>query len=194
MEFERVVRGRRMVRDFDARPIPPEDLRRIVRNALRGPSAGNSQGYAFLVLAEPADTARYWEAQLPLEKRSDFPWPGLLNAPVLIVALSDEQRYRARYAETDKRQTNPKLFETPYWLIDTAFASMLMLLTATDAGLGALFFAVADVPAFRSAFGVPEVLRPIGAIALGYPRPGRASASLSRGRRTETDVVRYGCW
>jgi nitroreductase len=194
MDFERAVRNRRMVRDFDTRPIPPGDLRRIIRNALRGPSAGNSQGFAFLVLEGPTDTRRYWDVQLPEGNRRDFPWPGLLSAPVLIVALADEQRYRERYAEPDKRRSNPTLFETPYWFIDTAFAAMLMLLTATDAGLGALFFAVADIPAFRAEFGVPDELAPIGAIAVGYPRAGRQSASLRRGRRTETDVVHYGCW
>jgi nitroreductase len=194
MDFERVVRRRRMARDFESRPIPPEDLDRIVRNGLRGPSAGNSQGYAFLLLEGTTETGRYWDAQLPQSKRSGFAWPGLLKAPVLIVALADEQRYRERYSEPDKRGANPELFETPYWLIDTAFAAMLMLLTATDSGLGALFFSVADIPAFRSSFGVPASLYPIGAIALGYQRPGRGSSSLRRGRRPEADLVHRGCW
>ena len=74
------------------------------------------------------------------------------------------------------------LDETPYWLVDTAFASLLILLTAADSGLGALFFSVADVQALRREFGVPEQIQPIGAIAIGYPLSDRPSSSLARGR------------
>jgi hypothetical protein len=33
-----------------------------------------------------------------------------------------------------------------YWQIDTGFAALLVLLTAVDAGLGALFFGITDAP------------------------------------------------
>ena len=54
MDFQDVVRKRRMVRSFERRPLPPEVVERILRNAQRAPSAGFSQGWAFLVL-EGAD-------------------------------------------------------------------------------------------------------------------------------------------
>jgi nitroreductase len=196
MEFQEAVRRRRMVRNFDGRPIPPEILDRILANAQRAPSAGFSQGGAFLVLEGPEETGRYWDAVLPRVKRRRFPWPGLLRAPVLVIALSHEQAYRDRYAEPDKRQDAAQAgaWPTPYWHIDTGFAVLLMLLTAVDAGLGALFFAVADIPAFRATFGVPDEYHPIGAIALGYPLPDRRSSSLSRGRRSPGSVIHRGRW
>lgn len=196
MEFQQVVRKRRMVRAFDARPIPPDLLQRILENAQRGPSAGHTQGYAFLVLEGAEETQRYWNAVLPAARRELFPWPGLLRAPVLIVPLADEHAYLERYAEADKQRPpgDERGWPTPYWHIDTGFAALLMLLTATDSGLGALFFSVADIAAFRSAFGVPERLHPIGAIALGYPLPGRRSSSLRRGRRPEAEVIHRGRW
>lgn len=194
MEFQQLVRRRRMVRNFDPRPIPPAALERILANARCAPSAGFSQGWSFLVLEGVEDTERYWSAVLPPERRRRFPWPGLLHAPVLIVALSDPQAYIERYAEPDKRTSAPRPWPTPYWHIDTAFAALLMLLTATDAGLGALFFEVADIPAFRAAFGVPKTLHPIGAIAVGYPAPDRPSSSLRRGRRPAAAVVHRGRW
>jgi nitroreductase len=46
MEFQEVVRRRRMVRTFTAEPVPQAALDRILGNALRGPSAGFSQGQA----------------------------------------------------------------------------------------------------------------------------------------------------
>jgi nitroreductase len=195
MEFQRLVRARRMVRNFDRRPIPSAIVERILDNARRAPSAGFSQGWSFLVLEGEIETGRYWDAVLPAAKRSHFPWPGLLDAPVLIVALSDKQAYVDRYALPDKRRSAAasKGWPAPYWHIDTAFASLLILLTAADAGLGALFFSVVDISAFRSTFSVPRTYDPIGTIALGYALPDRPSSSLSRGRRL-AGVVHRGRW
>ena len=50
MEFQDVVRRRHMVRSYQDRPLPPGVLDRILANATRAPSAGNTQGWAFLVL------------------------------------------------------------------------------------------------------------------------------------------------
>ena len=49
-----------MVRRYADRPVAPEALDRLLANATRGPSAGFSQGYAFLVLDTPEDVARFW--------------------------------------------------------------------------------------------------------------------------------------
>jgi nitroreductase len=69
-----------------------------------------------------------------------------------------------------------------------------MLLSAEDVGLGALFFAVADIASFRQTFAVPETFHPIGALALGYALPDRRSSSLGRGKRPSSSVVHRGRW
>jgi nitroreductase len=71
---------------------------------------------------------------------------------------------------------------------------MLMLLTAVDAGLGALFFGIMDPAGFRAAFGVPDAFTPIGAIAIGWPLPDEPSTSLRRGRRSADEVIHRGRW
>jgi len=56
MEFSEVVRKRRMVRQYDPeRPVPPEVIKAALRNAIRAPSAGFSQGWDFVVLTEPEE-------------------------------------------------------------------------------------------------------------------------------------------
>jgi hypothetical protein len=52
-----------------------------------------------------------------------------------------------------------------YWDIGTGFASLLMLLTTVDAGLGTCFFGlpVKRIDAYRVAFGVPTRFTSIGA-------------------------------
>lgn len=55
MDFQEVVRRRRSVRRYDlSRPVPPEVTDRILRNALKAPSAGFSQGW----IGYPAEPAR----------------------------------------------------------------------------------------------------------------------------------------
>jgi nitroreductase len=198
MDFQEVVRTRKMVRSFEATPIPPQALSRIVRNAQRAPSAGFSQGWAFLVLQAPAETARYWDTVGPQDPAT-FKWQDLYNAPTLIVCLSNKAAYLDRYAEADKGWTDRSEahWPAPYWDIDTGMAAVLILLTAVDCGLGALFFGIPPEKhaAFRSAFGVPEGLSPIGAVAIGYAKPhDPPSPSLKRGHRPAEEVVHYGRW
>jgi nitroreductase len=198
VDFQDVVRKRRMVRSFEPRPLPSEVVERILANAQRAPSAGFSQGWAFLVLEGPEQTRTYWDAIGPADADA-FRWQELFNAPLLIVCLSHKAAYLDRYAEADKGWTDrsESHWPAPYWDIDTGMAALLMLLTAVDAGLGALFFGIpaAKVAAFRQAFGVPEALSPIGTVAVGYARPtDPSSPSLKRGHRSPEDVIHRGHW
>lgn len=195
MEFSDVVQRRRMVRNFSDGPIPGDVLDRILRNAQRAPSAGYTQGWDLLVLQGADETRRFWDATFP-DNRETFRWQGLFDAPVIIVPLSSMDAYLDRYAEPDKgwSDRDPDRWPVPYWDIDTGFASLLILLTAVDEGLGALFFGVFQPEGFRAAFGIPPTHHPVGAIALGYPLPDEASPSLRRGRRRLEEVVHRGKW
>jgi nitroreductase len=47
VEFQDVIRKRRMIRTYDlSRPVPRAAIERLVDNAVRAPSAGFSQGWA----------------------------------------------------------------------------------------------------------------------------------------------------
>lgn len=198
MEFQDVVRRRRMVRSFEDRPIDADVVDRILANAQRAPSAGFSQGWAFLVLEGRDETERFWSATFEGGDRAAFRWQGLFNAPLIVVPLSHKQAYLDRYAAPDKgwADRSEARWPVPYWDIDTGFAALLMLLTAVDAGLGALFFGIFPerMAPFRAAFGVPESLTPIGALAIGHPAPDEPSPSLARGHRPATEVVHRGRW
>lgn len=198
MEFQDVVRRRRMVRNYTDDPLPDGALDRMLANAVRAPSAGFSQGWAFLVLEGPDETARFWSAVFPRDERDGFAYPGLFRAPAIIVALSSKVAYLDRYAEADKGWTDrdESRWPVPYWDIDTGMAALLILQTAVDLGLGALFFGVfpSRLAAFRAAFDVPATYTPIGAITVGHPAPDTPSPSLRRGRRPPAEVVHRGSW
>ena len=199
MEFREVVRRRRMVRNYDPdRPVPAETVRRLLEHAIRAPSAGFAQGWAFLVLTEPADRELFWAATTPQPGRRTAWLAGMRRAPVIVVPMSNRSAYLDRYAEPDKgwRDRDEGRWSAPYWHIDTGFAALLILLTAVDEGLGACFFGVPPTRTeeFRAAFGVPAEYTPIGAITIGYPAPDVPSPSLRRGRRPLDRVVHAGRW
>jgi nitroreductase len=120
-----------------------EVIDRIVGNGLRAPSAGFAQGWGFLVLDNPADVARFRDAVRPEDRPEDW-FAANVDAPLLIIPHSNKDVYLDRYAPPDKGNTDRSdaWWPAPYWDIDTGFASLLMLLTAVDAGLGACFCGV----------------------------------------------------
>ena len=182
-----------MVRKFTSDPVSAESVDRILRNATRGPSAGFSQGQAFLVL-EGAELEAFWAVGAAWVHES------ARTAPLVIVPLSSKRVYLDRYAEDDKGWTDrdESHWPVPYWHIDTGMAALLILQTVVDEGLGAVFFGFAPelVTEFRERFGVPEDHEPIGAIAIGHsdePKPTFTSA-ITRRRRSLDDVVHRGRW
>lgn len=182
-----------MVRSYTRDPVPPDAVDRMLEHAVRAPSAGFSQGWAFLVLDRPEDVERFWAATSPTPD-TDSRWlRGMRTAPVVVVPLAVKEAYLDRYAEPDKGRSerDETRWPVPYWDVDTGMASLLILLTAVDEGLGACFFGIPGerVKAFRESFDVPDTHRPVGAITLGYPAPGGSGGSPTRRRRRELDQV-----
>ncbi|SDL31039.1 Nitroreductase [Lentzea albidocapillata subsp. violacea] len=195
MEFQDVVRRRRMVRRFTDEPVSEESLQRIMRNAVRGPSAGFSQGQGFLVLRG--------EQLRRLTEMFEW-WSGedAKTAPVVVIPFSAKEVYLERYAEADKDWTglaDEDRWPVPYWDIDTGMAALLILQTAVDEGLGAVFFGTDKEtwPELRAAFGVPDRYVPIGMIAIGHSAEESVSegaSPLRRKRKLFDEVVHWGQW
>jgi nitroreductase len=205
VEFNEVIKRRRMVHAFTGEPLAPGTADRLLRAANRAPSAGFSQGYSFLVLEGKEEAAPFW--QLVYEQtasegttKDDSPEQvdALSTAPLVIVPLASKEVYLDRYARPDKGWTDRDevRMPIPYWYIDTGFTALLTLLAAVDEGLGAVFFGPPDIADFRARFGVPDEWTPIGAIAVGRPDlpadpvpPARASE-----RKSLDELVHRGQW
>jgi len=208
VQFDEVVRRRRMVRRFADAPVPPDVLDRVLDAARRGPSAGFSQGVDLLVLEGAAQTQQFFELTSdPAFLSVPGTLPGVFRAPVIVVPLGDPRAYVARYAKEDKARSSlagipAERWPSPYWLVDSSFSVMLLLLAATENGLGALFFGLHRDPGqLLARLGVPEDKQVIGAVALGYEEPagppGAATMSASparRPRRPLNEVVHRGRW
>jgi nitroreductase len=199
VEFQQVVRRRRMVRRFDRRPVPPEVIDRILDTGRRAPSAGFSQGLELLVLDEPGTVAEFWE----ITRDPEFGWDPedvAVGPTVLLIPLPDAERYVARYSEPDKiafAMDDAANWPVRFWDVDASMAAMLMLLAAVDEGLGGWFFGITHGEReLLDHFGVPQRLRPIGYLGLGFraadERPSGSGAD--RARRGLAEQLHRNAW
>jgi len=192
VDFQEVVYRRHMVRDFTSEPVSQASLDRLLANAVRGPSAGFSQGQAFMVLSGDS-LRRFWDMF-----GSDDDWSVRVSvAPLVIVPMSSKRIYLDRYAEPDKGWTDrdEARWPVPFWHIDTGMATLLILQTAVDEDLGAIYFGIPPeyVQPFRDAYGVPDDHEPIGAVAIGHSAEESVRDLRSR-RRPLNDVVHHDRW
>ena len=199
MEFRDVVRHRRMVRRFDQRPVPHDVVDRILEVGRRAPSAGFAQGVELLVLDTPDAIDTFWETT----RDPEFGWDTETTEhgpTVLILPLPDANRYLRRYAEPDKADfgmDEESNWPVRFWEIDAAMAAMAILLAAVDEGLGGWFFGITHGERdLLDRFGVPERLRPIGIVGLGYRAADEEPSGswTKRRRRAFEDQVHRGGW
>jgi nitroreductase len=197
MEFDRVVRKRRMVRNFQPRPVGLEKVNRLLEYAQHAPSAGFSQGWAYVVVTDLELRRKIGV----LQGEDDYYAKRRLHkfvsgAPVLIVACASEQLYRERYRESDKLRGGGSEIEwpVPFWYFDVGCACMIIFLAAVNEGLAAAFTGVFHTEQMRKLLGIPNKYQPVGVISIGYRDHDVKSPSLRRGRRPAQEVVHYEHW
>ena len=122
MEFEDVVRKRKMIRKYLPDKIPNRIISKLIKNASRAPSAGHTQVQEFIIVRDPAIKKKLRQASVNQKSIED--------APLLIVVCSNTSRSVGRYGQRGRDF---------YSIIDGAFASILILLTAVNEGIGAGF-------------------------------------------------------
>jgi nitroreductase len=201
VNFEEVVRRRRMVRSFTDEPVAPEVVDRILDAARRGPSAGYSQGVEFVVVTD-RDTRLAMAAPageiLAKSGHHNF----VAQAPVHVVICVSPEMYRARYREPDKQKviadwTEDELWQVPFWYTDAGAAMMLLLLAAVNEGIAAVFVG-GEGDVYRELLGIPEEYLPIGAALLGHEaRDARSFGDVSsarRPRRPLSEIVHRERW
>jgi nitroreductase len=186
-----------MVREFAPDPIPRPVLERVLETGLHAPSAGFAQGLELVVLDQPDQIAAFWGITDPRARKTTG---GRGEPPVVVIPFGNKDTYLARYSEPDKQGLGMDVEEgwpVPYWDLDAAMSVMLILLAAVDEGLGGWYFGIFHGEAeLMRHLGVPRGLRPVGAVALGYPSEGerRTGSGLWRDRKPLEDALHQGSW
>ena len=194
--FAELVRKRRMVRNFTEEPVSWEVIERIIDTSRRGPSAGYSQGMAFVAITDADMRSQIAEIAGEQWYVRQGHEPFMSRASVHIVITTSEEIYHRRYNEPDKKAKGQEEigWPIPYWHTDAGAAMMLVLLAGVDEGLGTAFVGVKDPAELQRALGIPEEHLPIGVVFIGHPAPDMKSGSLKRGRRPLDDVLHRERW
>lgn len=171
METWDAIRARRNVRAFEDRPIPEEDLQRILEAGLRAPSATNRQPWDF-VLSTDRDQLR--ELSTVWQAAGHVATSAATITLVLPEPEDDGWRVLDQY--------------------DLGQATMAILLAAADRGVGSGHAAVGDQQAARRILGVPDDHYCAYLIALGYPADGPLRPLERPKRRKLDEVVHSGHW
>jgi nitroreductase len=174
VDFETVVKRRRMCRGYSDRDVPHEKIDRILDLASRYPSAGHTEPQEFIVVRN-----RRMKEDLA---RAALDQMFVAQAPLVIVVVSDVRRSAQRYGERGVRF---------FSIIDGAFVAMLILLAVVDEGLGACFVGSFYDEEVQEVLNLPPDVRPIGIIPIGYC----AEAPRRFPRRSRAHIVhhnRYG--
>ncbi|EIV92986.1 nitroreductase family protein [Frankia sp. QA3] len=165
------IRARRNVRSYQDRPVPAGDLERILEAGWRSPSASNRQQWDFVLVTDRAvlgELATIWRGAGHIAS----------SAATIVLVLPEPETERYRLMDE----------------YDLGQATMLMLLTATDLGIGGGHSAVGDQEAARRILGVPPTHRVAYMIGLGYPGDGPLRPVERLDRRPFDEVVHRGHW
>lgn len=150
ISFADVVRRRAMIRAYKNDPVPEEKIQQLLKYAVRAPSGGNLQPWEFVVVKSSDVRDKLAKAAMG--------HTAVATAPVIIATCADIQRAGSGYGARGSFVS----------LIDTAFASLLILLGAIEQGLGACFVASYNAEEVAKLFELPPHVRPVGLITIGY--------------------------
>jgi F420 biosynthesis protein FbiB-like protein len=181
VDFFEVLHTQRSIRHFKPDPVPDDAIWKMIDAAIRAPSGGNTQPWAWLVISDPAkkqaladavreglgDLDKALEAadQLPtasqrrMRRASVTFRSDVASAPVIIIPCL-------------VHPTSPSSDMTSIWAGSSIYGAVQnMMLAARAQGLGTVLttFNIALEDLIRKEYGLPDDARPVAVIPVGYP-------------------------
>jgi FMN reductase [NAD(P)H] len=203
VEFRDVLTRRRSIRTYADKPVARDVLERIANAAVVwAPSAGFSQGLRLVIVTDPETRRRIAVAAAEEELATQGRRRWKAAAPVHLVVLTREDDYHDRYRQQDKLTiTGGREIDwpAPYWYVDAGAAVMTLMLAAIDEGLDTAIFGVTDIPALRETLGLPDDVRFVAVVTMGYPAdaddaPSRGASVFTQRRKPREEIVRWERW
>lgn len=170
MNVLEAIKGRRSIRSFKSKDVPPEIVDELLYAAAHAPSAGNIQPWEFIIVRKPEAKKKLAEAatdQFFIEE-----------APIVIVVCANENSSSQGYGIRGK---------TLYCIQDTAAAIQNILLAAYSHGLGTCWVGAFKEDGAREILNIPHGIRPVAIISIGYP----AEKPSPRNIRPINQIVHY---
>ena len=145
MDVVQAIKERRSIRKYKSTEVEPEKVDTILQAGRWAPSASNKQPWHFIVVRDEAMRKKF----SAIHNYGGF----MAESPVAIVVLGDPAKH------------------IRYHLADPHNAVQNMLLAAHYEGLNTCWMGIRDTdiePKFRELLGIPETLRVICSISVGY--------------------------
>ena len=169
METWDAIRARRNVRAYTDQKISEADLARIAEAGWRAPSASNSQPWDFIVCTDR-----------DLLRQLATTWTGAghlaTSAATIVLVAPDDEAHR------------------PIIEYDLGQATMNLMLTAADLGIGSGHAAIGDKDKAGELLGLPAGKVASYFIALGYPSERPLKPIAKPTRRPIDEVVHHNHW
>lgn len=176
-----IINMRRSERKFLSKEVDEGKLDAIFEAARWAPSWQNKQCWHFLVVKDK-------EKIKAIAKYSTIINSWIANAPAVIIACGDPSLSGVR----DDLQ---------YFLVDVAIATTHFVLAAQALGFGTCWVGVFDEDMIKEIFDIPENIRIVALIPIGYPTPKKNKSFnlreviLNANRRKWTDdFVHWEKW
>ena len=171
METWDAITSRRNVRQFSDRPLGEDQVDRILEAGRRAPSSRNWQPWDFIAVTDRAqlrELSQVWRGGGHIADSA-------LTVVVVLSNLDEEsRRERAQY--------------------DVGQATMQMMITAADLGIGSGHSAIGDQEPARRLLGFPEDRFAAMMIDFGYPADRPLRPIRHPDRRPFDEIVHRGHW
>ena len=189
------IYSQRATRHFSTRPVSSDDVRTILKAAVRAPSGGNRQPWRFIVIRE-SETKRQlgewylsaWMASVDESLRGQEAYrsgeglgKGMAEIPVVILVCIDQDLgFGSLSTVTEGASVYP--------------AVQNLLLTSRSLGLGTVLTTLHTLheQEIKDLLGIPERIHTVALIPLGYPAEGESFGGSKR--KPIREVAYYDKW
>jgi nitroreductase len=191
MEYLDVIKKRRSIRKFNNTPVPPEVVDAIIESARVAPSGGNSQGWLFGVVTDPAVIKKLSQAA------GNQTW--ITTAPLVIALCADVSwrltplpaddfglrvnilRFTPELIDYLKKCPDQRSVSVVLADADTMIPGEHIALTAVNFGLTSCWVGLLDIKKASRILDLPEKYACFYLMPIGYPdeepRPIKRKAS-----------------
>ncbi len=151
MDILEIIKGRRSIKKYIDKPVPYEDLVKILEAGRWAPRAGNVHDIEFIVVRDrklineitEASYGQYW----------------INNAPLVIILVSNVDKVRAVFGD----------YAQNFSIANAWTAAENMVLEANSLGIGSCLIGTFDEEKIKIKFGIPVNDRVWVMITFGYP-------------------------
>ena len=169
MEFEKLIKERYSVRKFKPEHLEKDIIEKILDAAHKAPTGCNYQPQRILVLNKDESIDK-------LKKCTKCHF----DAPTaMLVCYNEEESWTRPY---DKAQSAP---------VDAAIVTTHMMLAAHNTGVGCCWVMHFDPFLIKEAFNIPENIKPLALLVMGYPAEDAKPLELHSKFRPLEEVVLY---